>query len=170
MPTLLNITDDMLALDAILEEVGGDVSGHEETVASWIDELTANLGRKAEGYAALIVELNNRAEFRRAEAKRLVDRAKIDERKADWLKQTLMNAMRMRGESVIETERFRLSVQRNGGKQPMELIGDVPTAWCNVEVVQTPDKDRIREALENCVPEVSEFAQLLERGERLVIR
>ena len=97
MPTLLNITDDMLALDAILEEMAGDVSGHEETVASWIDELTANLSRKAEGYAALITELNNRAEFRRAEAKRLVDRAKIDERKADWLKQTLMNAMRMRG-------------------------------------------------------------------------
>ena len=78
--TLLDITEDLRALDALLEEFGGDISepAAEAAVSQWVAELEANLGRKAEGYAALISELDARVEFRRSEARRLAERAKVD--------------------------------------------------------------------------------------------
>jgi hypothetical protein len=168
--TLLDITEDLRALDALLEEFGGDISepAAEAAVSQWVAELEANLGRKAEGYAALISELDARVEFRRSEARRLAERAKVDERKADWLRHRLLDAMNRTGTPVIETERYRLSVARNGGKQPLDIHDVVPTDWCRVEVVQQPDKDRIREALEQGTH--LPFANLMPRGERLVIR
>lgn len=168
MNTLNSITDDLLALDAILDELGGDVTGHEDVVAGWIKELQFNLTSKAEGYAGLISELEQRADFRKAEAKRLADRARIDQQKADWLRHMLRDAMQASGNRVIETDRYRLSVQANGGKAPLDLHDVVPTDWCKVEVVQTPDKVRIREALE--AGEDLPFATLMERGTRVVIR
>lgn len=168
MTTLNAITEDLLALDAILDDLGGDVTGHEDVVAGWIEELTGNLRAKAESYASLISELENRAAYRKGEATRLAERAKIDQRKADWLRRMLRDAMQASGDRVIETDRYRLSVQANGGKAPLDLHDVVPTDWCKVEVVQTPDKARIREALE--AGEDLPFAALMERGTRVVIR
>lgn len=165
---LTEISDDLCALDDLLEEVVGDVSGNEETIATWVAELTANLAAKLDGYADLIGAMQARADFRKQESKRLADRARIDEKKVAWLKARVIDAMNRTGNPVVESDRYRISVARNGGVRPMELIGEVPTNFCKTEVVQSPDREAIRASLE--AGEYLPFARLMPRGERLVIK
>lgn len=168
MATLYEITADLRALDDLLDEIGGDLTDPEveRVTQQWTDELFASLDKKADGYASLIAEIHGRAEIRRAESKRLLERAKADEAKAEWLTSRLFDAMRATNQRLIETPRFRISIQRNGGKLPIDIHDEVPQEWCRVRY--EADKERIRETLESggTLP----FAVLCERGERLVIK
>jgi hypothetical protein len=77
-----------------------------------------------------------------------------------------MQAMAATNQRLIETPLFRISIQRNGGKTPIDIHGEVPQEWCRIRY--DADKERIRVALE--AGESLPFAVLGERGERLVIR
>lgn len=166
--TLLEITDDVSALDDILFEAGGDISDPEveKIVEQWFAEVENDFERKVDNYAALIRTMEARAEVRRGEAKRLLERARIDESSANFLKGRLITAMHHLGRTKVETDRFRVGVQRNGGVQPIEITGDVPPEYR--KVVSEPDNAAIRTALLEG-RELS-FAELRPRGERLAIR
>lgn len=166
--TLLDISDDVLALEELLESVGGDVSDPEVDAAvnGWLDEIGSDLESKVDNYVALIAELKARSDIRREEAKRLKARAEIDSSNADFLKQRLVWAMQRMDRPIVETERYRVSVAKNGGLQPLEIAGDVPPEFR--KIVSEPDNHAIRTALLEG-RELS-FARLLPRGERLSIR
>lgn len=167
---LLQITDDMQALDDLLAEVGGDVTDPKvaETVDAWFAELDQNLGAKVDNYAALITSIRARADVRRAESERLAKRAQMDEASADWLAARLLQAFEARGTRKVETDRYAVSVVGNGGKAPLVLTGEVPADWHREKVERTPDRERIRLALE--AGEALPFASLGERGRRLAIK
>ena len=78
--TLLDITDDVRALDDILAENGGDLSDPqiESILSQWETDLEGDLEAKLDSYAALITEWEARAEMRSVEAARLAKRAKTD--------------------------------------------------------------------------------------------
>lgn len=166
--TLLDISDDLLALEDLLVEVGGDISDPavEAAVNEWFDSLGSDLEAKTDNYIALISTLESRAEIRRSEAKRLASRAKTDENAAKSLRDRLIWAMRRLEKPLIETARWRVSVAKNGGVVPVEITGDVPIEYR--KVVTEPDVAAIRTALLNGV-ELG-FAHLKDRGERLVIK
>ena len=170
MTTLTGITDDLLALDALLDEHGGDVSDPavEAAVSAWMAELERSLADKADGYAAFIVELEARVRLRRDESQRLAARARVDERKCEYLRGRLLDAMRRTNTPVLNTSRYRLSIAKNGGVAPLVIVGDVPSEWMRTKVEVSPDRERIREALDagTRLP----FASYGERGERLVLR
>ena len=152
MPTLLNITDDLRALDDLLDEVGGDVSDPQvaEAVDAWFAELDAAMETKVDNYAALITEMMNRAELRAAEAQRLYHRSKIDQQSAGWLKDQLKTVLEQRGIKKVETPRYRVSVAGNGGKAPLDIHepGAVPRELCkHIPERWEPDGDAIRDAL-----------------------
>ncbi|MDH4139044.1 MAG: siphovirus Gp157 family protein [Coriobacteriia bacterium] len=167
---LLQITDDMQALDDLLAEVGGDVTDPKvsEIVDAWFAEIDANLTGKVDNYAALITSIRARADIRRAEAERLARRAQVDEASADWLAARLLAALDARGMKKLETDRYAVSVVGNGGKAPLLLDGEVPADWTKTVTRTEPDKERIRLAIE--AGQALPFARLGERGKRLAIR
>ncbi len=71
----------------------------------------------------------------------------------------------------MQTERFRVSLARNGGKAPLDIrVGpDELPAWAvkRKTVVET-DKDAIRARLD--AGEALDFASLMDRGTRISIR
>lgn len=167
---LLDITDDMQALDDLLAEVGGDVTDPRvaEIVDAWFDELDHSLSAKVDNYAALITSMRARADIRRAEAERLARRAQVDESAADWLASRLLAALDARGMKKLETDRYAVSVVGNGGKAPLLVDGDVPSEWTRTVTKVEPDRERIRLAIE--AGQALPFARLGERGKRLSIR
>ena len=167
---LLDITDDMQALEDLLAEVGGDVTDPKvgETVDAWFAELDANLTGKVDNYAALISTLRARADIRRAEAERLARRAQVDEAAADWLASRLLAALDARGMRKVETDRYAVSVVGNGGKQPLLVDGEIPSEWTKTVTRTEPGRERIRASLE--AGQALPFARLGERGKRLSIR
>lgn len=166
--TLLDISDDLLALENLLMEQEGDITGAEEIVKGWFDELEGDLHGKLDGYAALITEMLGRAKIRREEAERLSNRARIDENSAKYLKVRLLEFFQTHGHKKIETARYRISVANNGGKQPMEIDlqpDDLPDEFQRIEV--KADQEAIRSALEKIkLP----FARMLPRGQHIRIK
>jgi len=179
--TLLDITRDLEALDALmgevdraLEETEGEVTPEVQkvlgTVDAWMAELDADLGGKIDNYAALITELRGRAEVRKAESDRLSRRAKIDERNARWLADRLRDELDARGVGKVETPRYRVSVAANGGKLPLVIADEQALAhdrrfWVTVQQL---NRSAVRDALDS--GETVPGARLGERGRRLSIR
>jgi len=144
MRTLLEITDDMRALDRLMGEANqalAETEGILDTVDEWMIELDADLEGKVDNYAALIRTLEGRAEIRKAEADRLSHRAKVDERNARWLKTRLLGELQARQIDKIETARFRVSVARNGGKAPVAISDEQAALKAGyVETIERLDK------------------------------
>lgn len=149
--TLLDITEDLQALDDLLTEAGGDITGVEATVDAWLAELEQDLKGKVDNYAALITAMNARAEVRKAEADRLYHRAKVDSNNAKFLRERLKCSLEQRGISKLETARYKVGVSKAGGATPL-IIPDptaVPADFIRVTEIREPDKDAIRKALES---------------------
>lgn len=71
---------------------------------------------------------------------------------------------------TVETDRYRITLARNGGKAPL-LVDEVPIENLPAAFVRTTvevNKEAIREALEN--GEVLEFARLGERAQSIRIK
>ena len=164
--TLYDISQDLLDLYETIQDLGGDVSSPdvEQAIDQWFEELAEERDAKLDNYAALISELEARAEARRAESRRLAARARQDEEQADYLKGRLMYFFEKHGLKTVETLRYRLTLQRSGGRAPVVLHTDdastLPEAFQRVKV--RPDLNAIREALER--GEELDFAELGERG------
>lgn len=164
--TLYEISQDLLALYERLEDLGGDVSSPEveQAIDAWFATLDQERDDKLDNYAALIRELETRASIRKEEAKRLADRARRDQEHADYLKGRLMDFFQQHGLKSLETPRYRLTLQRSGGKAPVILKTDdperLPEAFQRIRV--SADLTAIRDALE--CGEALDFAELGERG------
>jgi hypothetical protein len=172
MPTIYQIADDMAALDALLAETGGEITPEAEAAFNAFEaELTNNLNGKTDAYCALIAEIDARAAARKAEAKRLADRAKADERTADALRERLRFVWEQRKLGKVETERFTVSLAKNGGKAPLDIrcgVEELPAWAVRRETVVSVDKDAIRSRLDAGEP--LDFASLMERGTRINIK
>lgn len=168
--TLLDITDDLQALDDLLTEASGDVTGVEVTVDAWLAELEQDLKGKVDNYAALITAMNARSEIRKAEADRLYHRAKVDANNAKFLRERLKFAFEQRGISQLETARYKVGVSKVGGATPIVIPdpASIPSEFVRVTEIREPDKDAIRKTLESG-KEVS-GAMLGVRGTCLTIR
>lgn len=169
--TLWEIGQDMLALDQIMAECGGDMDDPKvaQAIAEMNDQIINDLEVKADNYAAYVHHLLARAKARAEEAERLSARAKVDTNAAKRLRENMKTVLEFAGVKKIETPRFQISIAGNGGKQPIE---------CNVKPDDLPDElrktefkinsDAIRTKLE--AGEEVPGCRLLERGTSLRIR
>ena len=166
---LFDISADLEALEELLYESGGDITDEdvEEAIDAWFERLADERDQKLDNYAGLITELEARAEIRKAESKRLRDRASVDAKAAERLKDRLLYFFAKHDLKTVETTRYRLTRARAGGKAPVVITGDVPEDFQRVKIDVAPDKDKIREALES--GEKLAFAALGDRSEYLKI-
>ena len=174
MPTLIDISAELLALNDALDALDGDSEQQTEELYAWFTELledaTEARNRKLDNYAALITELEARAEIRKQEAKRLTDRARVDSNRAASLKMMLQEFFACHDLKSVETARYKLTLASNGGKAPLivddEFVLDLPDEY--LEWSAEPDRAKIRAALE--AGEVLTFARLGERGQSMRIK
>jgi hypothetical protein len=71
------------------------------------------------------------------------------------------------GIKEIETDMHRFKIVKNGGKLPLKIDGGVPEHFLKKEIKESPDNDKIREALDN--GEALTFAHYGDRGTHLKI-
>ena len=157
-----------LILDAILEG-GADSPEGQQALEAHLAGLDAALDDKADDYAGLIRSLELRSAARKAEADRMRALAKADEALAERLATRLKEAMESCGRTQIDTERFRLSVAGNGGKQPLSVTFEPTTLPKELTTVTVAaNKEAIRQALEAGATIAG--CELLPRGTSLRIR
>lgn len=166
--TLFNISEDLEKLNELLDEAGDD---SQQLLNQWFDQLGTERDRKLDGYAALISEMLARAEVRKTEARRLVELAAVDEKRARLLKERLKWFLETHNLKTIETPRYRLSLAKNGGKAPLILkdavvANQLPERFQKISI--EPNTATIREALE--AGEHLDFATLGDRGTGLRIK
>lgn len=133
------------------------------------DTLEAVLGEievKADDYAYVMAEFETRSKAIEGEISRLRDRKAVIDESIKQMKERLYTAMVALDKREITTDLHTFKIQKNGGKQAIEITGEVPDNF--KRIVYENDTDRIRAALEN--GELLSFAVLKERGEHVRIK
>ncbi|HET7322689.1 MAG TPA: siphovirus Gp157 family protein [Longimicrobiaceae bacterium] len=129
--TLITIEQDLDALDALLAELGGEISEEEAEAAidAWFSELGEARDAKLDGYARRIQALDIAASAKKEEIARLAAGRKRDETNADWMKRRLLDYVQRRGAEIkgkttrqIETTLFRFVETLNGGKRALTYL------------------------------------------------
>jgi len=173
MKTLYDIGDDLWAIDALLEDEDGDVTGQEEAIDAFLAEAKDNLTDKLTGYRRYMAHLDGLAEIAEAEAKRIADIARVRRNKIDRCKDRLYHFMTAHGIDKVVTPIGTFAIQKNGGALPIEIDDylvahpeELPEGYRQVEF--KPDKIAIKNALSG--GEELEFAQFGARGTHLRVK
>jgi hypothetical protein len=166
--TLFDISEDLEKLSGLLDLVEGD--DQQEIIEQWFEQLGEERDCKLDGYAALIGEMQARAEARKAESRRLAELAASDENKARLLKERLKWFLEKHQMKTLETARYKLSVVKNSTRplivNPDIAIAQLPDEYKKVSV--EVDTVAVREALKQGTE--LEFAHLGEAGTHIRIR
>lgn len=177
--SLLDITDDLLALDDLLSEIGGDLTDPrvELAITEWEAELAHDLDGKVDGYCRLIRNHELQESAIKAEAERLAMKAATLAKQTKWLKDRLKQVLTVLGHKKAGRT-YTATVVANGGQLPLvldeSLKGDRPTAdglppeFVSAKTTYKLDTDRVRTHLEmgGKLP----FASIGERGTHLRIK
>ena len=107
--TLYELSEDYLRLLDLLEDPESD----EQALEVELDHISGLIAQKAEAIAGLVAHIEGLADARHAEAKRLDERARADERHAQRLRDYVLRHMLAIGSTRIETTRFSLHVRNN---------------------------------------------------------
>lgn len=160
--TLMKLSSDMKAVYEMLE-----TETDKQLINDTLEALEGDFSYKLEGCACVYDRIKAECESAQKKANAWNDISKTLEnnmiRLNDYMKMCMENA----GIKEIETDMHRFKIVKNGGKLPLKIDGGVPENFIKTEVKQSPDKDKIREALEN--GEALTFAHYGERGTHLKI-
>lgn len=164
---LYELTDNWLQLQSMLEDPEVDQQVIEDT----LEALEYAIEDKAENYAKLIRNMEGMIEAIKHEEERLFMKRRNLTNSIDRLKQNLMTSMNATGKRKIKTDLFQISIQKNGGADPVVL--DVSTDDLPIELViikEEPDKKAIAALLKEFPETGKKYAHFGERGESLRIK
>lgn len=162
MSTLFQITSDMQTLYDMLTDPDADVQAVRDTLDGMMGELEV----KASGYIAVLEQMD--MEQKKAEEMYKFFKEKADARKngIKRMKDAIKWAMINLNLTEIEAGNYTIKLQSNGGKLPLQIIGEVPDNF--KRIIYEDDTELIRKHLEN--GETLGFAYLEERGKHVVIK
>ncbi len=122
MGTLVEIAHDLVAFEQLLLDGDGELTPDAEAALDqWFRELGVARDTKLDNYCALLEELKLRADARKEAELRLAIRRRVDENLIARLKERLKYFFETQSLKSIETERYKISLARNGGKVPLKL-------------------------------------------------
>lgn len=174
MSSLYTLTEELIALDRLLVEAGGEVTEGTDgaSLEDWLKKYEWQVGEKVDAYGGLIKNWEADIDGIKKEAERLVARAGVIGNKIKRLKEMAGLAMKMRGIRKIEGTLFTIALQKNGGKPPLimivEDVAKLPEQF--VKRTPAPDSEAIRAALALNDPEAAKVARIGEVGESVRIR
>ena len=164
MDTLYSLSDEYVQLmDLAISTDPED----EQAFADTLEGLTAVINTKMDDYAVVMTHLKGRSDLIQTEIDRLKAMQQTIDNHEKRMKAALLNVMTEKlNQRKITTDFHTFTVCKNGGKQPMEITGDVPDNY--KRVVYETDTEKIRKELE--AGATLPFAHLEERGEHLRIK
>lgn len=162
MSSLFEITSDMQTLYNMLTDPDADVQAVRDTLDGMMGELEV----KASGYIAVLEQMD--MEQKKAEEMYKFFKEKADARKngIKRMKDAIKWAMINLNLDKIEAGNYTIKLQSNGGKLPLQIIGEVPDNF--KRIIYEDDTELIRKHLED--GETLSFAYLEERGKHVVIK
>ncbi|KAG0186340.1 hypothetical protein DFQ28_008028 [Apophysomyces sp. BC1034] len=141
----------------------------EQTVADTLESISGDLTAKAQNVAFVIRNLETSAEQIKAAIEQMQARAQAYARRAERIKEYLLQNMLMSGVQKLECPYFRLAVRENPPKVVIDDERQIPMAYMTdpPPPQPKPDKKRIAQAIKDGgdVPGCR-----LERGNRLEIK
>ena len=137
-----------------------------EAFMDTLEPIVEAIDEKSDGYCAVISRFNGQVEMIKVEIERLTARKQTIENSVKRMKDALLYAMNATGRTEIRTDTHTIKIAGNGGKQPLEITGEVPDSFTRITV--EPDREKIRAALEE--GKELDFAELKPRGVHLSIR
>jgi hypothetical protein len=169
---LWTIGDDLEALDALLSEVGGDVTEEaaEAAVEAWFAELREEESAKLDRYGRFLASLDTRAKLLRDEVRRCEAAARAEENKSKRLRDRLLAYLQASGETSRTSTLYRFTVARAGGAAGLDVdvpVEQLPERFRETVTTYKARSDAIRAAL--AAGEALPFARLRERGVYLKI-
>ena len=145
MTALYELTADFKAVAQRLEDMELDA----DTIRDKLDGYSADFDNKVIAIASLIRNLEaTSASIKEAETQ-METRRKAMERKADWLREYVINNMKAIGKNEINCPLFSVKVRTN---RPSVVVADdayIPVAYQIEKFVVTPDKKALLKALES---------------------
>lgn len=163
--TLYQLTDELLALDDLLEDTEGEVTPE---IEQWLEEYGLKSRTKVDNMCRYEAELRARAAAKKAEAKRLSDRARKEDADADRVKRLFELAMHRLGTRRLEGDHFTVAVQKNGGKRAFQVAQSaeqLPEAYRRTETRYVALTEELRQRAEEAIPEGYEGHVYLYRDE-----
>lgn len=163
---LLNsLTSSVEGLNELLQRVeDGELT--KELVADTVEALQCEISQKCDLVADTITSMDSDMKALENEIKRLQNRKDSLKRSIQLLKDVTKDTLLSADMCKLKTIKHTFSVCNAGGKQSLEITGEVPPAFCEVKL--EPDTDKIRKALES--GEELDFAQLKPRAKTLKIK
>jgi hypothetical protein len=150
---------------------GGELSAE---AAAALEAMLVNLGEardtKLDGMCALVRHHELRAACRREEKDRLAKLEAADMNVAHHIRERLKEFFQRTGTKRVDTKRFCLRLQGNGGVQPINIEDEqaVPEEYTTTRMVVSIDREAVREAL--LAGRKVAGCTLLPRGVRMVIQ
>lgn len=106
--------------------------------------LEGDLAAKAQAVCQAIASLRALAAAKKAEADRLLARAKVESGRADWLKDYLLENLQRLGQERLETPLFKIRVQTS---QPAVTVacepGQLPHEYQRITTAIAVDRDAL---------------------------
>lgn len=171
--TLYQISEELSDLERALEDIELTEEQQQEAIAIYLagasgDELRVKVGN----YVSLMRECAARSESRAKEAALIAKGARTYDNMANRLKSSLAEFMQLHSIDKIETDRYTIALQNNGGVLPLIVpenldASSLPEAFR--VVVYQPNTTAIRAVLEAGTSEI-EGITLGKRGKHLRIR
>lgn len=172
MRPLYAITADVMYIADLFDEADGNAAEIDLAIDRWLADLEAEQGHKFDSYLNLIRQRRMEAAAARAEKEQWAAKEKACESLAKHLEARLLRHLEATGQTKVTTASGRVvSVQKNGGVQPVEikpgvLPADVPAEFHRhtIEI----DKAAVRAALTE--GRELAWAELLPRGNSLRVK
>lgn len=143
----------------------------EDVIRGTLESVEGDIEDKLDSYGVVVNELLNDIEKIDNELKRLTAKKRTLSGSVDYLKRNVMDTLIRLDKRTIKGDHFTWTIAKNGGKRPVVFkegynILSIPERFQDWTV--KPDREQIREALEN--GEKLDFATLGERGESLRLK
>lgn len=116
--TLFSLSEDLLALDALLTESDGELTPE---VEAWMAEYRDKLADKVDGIGWFWRTIEARIAGFKAAQDDLARKRQIEERKIERLKGYVASCLVHLGTRKLEGPTYTLAMQKNGGKAPLRL-------------------------------------------------
>lgn len=149
-----------------LYEMSTDPECDPQALADTIEGVMGELEVKASSCVYVIKQLEMEQEKAEAVSKEFSNKAQVRANSLKRIKEAIMLTMDRLNIKELEAGDYTIKIQKNGGKEPLVITGEVPDKY--KKVIYEDDKELIRKAIAD--GEDIEFAHLEPRGKHIVIK
>lgn len=143
--SLANLTKDHAAIISLLLESDGEVN---EVIEKWMEINQEGLADKVDQYRYVMDAMNMQLSAFKLRAAEFVAAAVTLESAVLRMKDRLKTAMQAMNTDELLGNEFRFKLAKNPPSVVIENEDNLPATFCKEKVVLSPDKVKIREALE----------------------